>query len=117
MARDDPIKAAHRAQRAVDELGGEGGIPIREVTVAPCLTQSLRQNNVRKRALSRYFVQNVVGDTTRLISLAKLAVAVSVTPLAHRSTSSSPPRRRSSEGRAPLAQAAASIQDLPAGAT
>ena len=84
VARDDPIKAANRAQGAVDELGGEGSIPVREVAVAPSLTQSLGQNDVRKRALSRYFVQNVVGDTTRLISLAQLAVAVRVTPLAHR---------------------------------
>ena len=70
VARDDPVKAANRAQRAVDELGGERCIPIREVTVAPRLTQSLRQNDVRKRALSRDFVKNVVGDTTRLIGLA-----------------------------------------------
>ena len=70
MARDDPVKAANRAQRAVDELGGERSIPIREVTVAPRLTQSFRQNDVRKRALSRDLVKNVVGDTTRLIGLA-----------------------------------------------
>ena len=70
VARDDPVKAANRAQRAVDELGGERCIPIRKVTVAPRLTQSLRQNDVRKRALSRDFVKNVVGDTTRLIGLA-----------------------------------------------
>ena len=47
---DHPVESANRAQRAVDELGGEGSIAIGEVTVAPCLAQSLRQNDVRERA-------------------------------------------------------------------
>ena len=117
MTGDHPVESADCAQRAMDELGGEGSIAIGEVTVAPGLTQSLRQNDVRERALGLDLVENVVGNTTGLIGLAQLAVTVRVTPLAHRSPSNSPPRRRSSEGRAPLAQAAASIQDLPAGAT
>ena len=42
VARDHPVKTADRAQRAVDQLGGEGGVPVAEVALPAGLTQRLR---------------------------------------------------------------------------
>ena len=117
VAGDHPVEATDGAQRAVHELGGKGGIPITEVPLSACLTQRLGQDDVREGTLGGHLVKHLVGDATGLVGPPQLAVPVGIATLTHRASSSSPPRRIPASGRAPLAHAAASIHDLPAGAT
>ena len=79
-----PIKVTERAQRAVDELGGESGVAVRKMAVAPGLAQRLRQDDVRECALRGDLVKNLVGNATGFVGFTQLAVAVRVAPLTHR---------------------------------
>ena len=117
VAGDDPVEAPDRAQRAVDELGGEGRVAVGEVPVAARLTQRLGQQDVREGSLGLNLDKDLVGDAPGLVGATQLAVAVGVAAFAHRPSPIAPPRRIVSSGLAPRAHAAASIQDLPAGAT
>ena len=70
VACNHPIEAPDRAQCTVDELGGESGIAVRKMSVAPGLAQCLRQDDVRERTLRRDLVQNLVGNATRFVGFA-----------------------------------------------
>ena len=98
----------------MDELGGEGRVAVGEVPVPARLTQRLGQQDVREGALGLDLVEDLVGDAPGLVGATQLAVAVGVSAFAHRLA---PPMRIVTSGLAPRAHAAASIQDLPAGAT